>query len=125
MNCRVVVVTFGNVDLASKWKNETNCIYPVVSDVTRSLYSYYNLTSSVRHTWDIRAQTWYGEQLCQGRKLHPMADNDDPHQLGGNVIIDNEHKVQMIYRSKFPLDRPTVNEMLNVVTYLSSDNKIS
>ena len=71
------------------------------------------MPSSVRHTWDIPSQIWYAEQLLAGRQLHPMADNDDPHQLGGDVVVTSDRKLSMIYRSKFPLDRPSVNELIS------------
>lgn len=110
-----MIVTFGDTDLAKRWITTTNCKYPIVSDADRTLYKTFHLRSSVKHTWDIRAQVWYAEQLCFGRKLHPMAHGDDPHQLGGDVVVDKDGVLTLIHRSKYPLDRPSVDTIVENV----------
>lgn len=84
-------------------------------DTKRNLYEVFQLASSVKNSWGIKLQIWYAEQLCLGRKLHPMAEGDDPQQLGGDVIINCEGIITMIHRSKFPTDRPSVQKILSVV----------
>ena len=69
----------------------------------------------MKNTWSIQSQVWYAEQICLKRKLSSFIDGDDPHQLGGNIIVNKEGKLSMIYRSQTPLDRPSVKDMLNMV----------
>lgn len=95
---------------------ETNCQYPIVSDTERSLYQAFHLPSSLKHTWDIKSQTWYATQIRLGRKLFPMLDNDDPHQLGGDVIIrGKEARLVMVHRSTFPTDRPRIEDIYRLI----------
>lgn len=84
-------------------------------DSERNLYGAFHLSPSVKHTWDIKSQIWYAEQLCAGRNLLPMDDGDDPHQLGGDVIINSDGEIIMIHRSTFPIDRPTTQAILEVI----------
>ena len=93
----------------------TNCKYEIVCDVDRILYKTFHLGSSVKHTWDIRAQIWYAEQLSIGRNLHPMAHGDDPHQLGGDVVMNKDGVLTLVHRSEYPLDRPSVESILQNV----------
>ena len=99
-----------------KWQAETECIYPIVSDQNRSMYQKLHLGASVKHTWDIKSQIWYATQLCHDRKLYPMLEGDDPHQLGGDCIIDGTSaKLLMLHRSSFPTDRPSIQSILDVL----------
>ena len=105
-----------------KWKNETGCQYPIVSDVERSLYQTFHLPSSLKHTWDIKSQTWYANQICLNRTLYSMLEYDDPHQLGGDVIVHgNEARLVMVHRSISPTDRPSIEEIINVIQNYSLD----
>ena len=72
------------------------------------------MPSTVKHTWCVTSQTWYGEQLRAGRKLHPMVEGDDPHQLGGDVVVDSRGRLKLVYCSKTPTDRPTVGQLIGV-----------
>ena len=107
-------------DTIIKWKAETNCDYPIVSDTKRSLYQAFHLGSSLKYTWDIKTQMWYATQICLDRTLYPMLENDDPHQLGGDVVVvgcgGDEAKLTMIHRSTTPIDRPTIPDILKHIS---------
>ena len=52
--CVIVMLYVIIKDLGSRWKLETECQYPVVSDESRNLYTSFQLTSSVQvRTWSI------------------------------------------------------------------------
>lgn len=113
-------MTFFKEDTAVEWKKETNCKYPVVCDEKRLLYKHFGFLSSIQQTWCIRTQIWYAEQICQGRAVIPVREGDDPHQLGGNIIVGGEGKIEMIYYCSSPADRPSLDDMLNVIEDMKS-----
>lgn len=115
-NASLLVVSFNDVETINKWKSETNCIFPIISDQERLMYQKLHLGASVKHTWDIKSQIWYATQLCNDRKLYPMLEGDDPHQLGGDLIVDGSSaKILMIHRSTSPTDRPSIESILDVI----------
>lgn len=45
-----------------------------------------------------------------------MLDDDDPHQLGGDVIVHgNEARLVMVHRSSFPTDRPRIEDIYQLI----------
>ena len=63
--------------------------------------------------WNISSLVYYAEQKLAGRKLFSMLEEDDPHQLGGDFIIDKNGKLIFVYPSKTSTDRPSVDFLLN------------
>ena len=114
-NCKttVAVVSFGSKEKASSWKNDTKCEFPMLVDTDRHLYVALGLKRSVSKVWTISSLVYYAEQKLAGRKLLAMLDEDDPHQLGGDFIIDSTGKLVFVYQSKTSTDRPPVDCLLN------------
>lgn len=52
------------------------------------------------------------------RRLRPQ---EDPGQLGGDVVVDAGHRLRWIYRSRYPADRPSVSEVRNELARLAAD----
>ena len=69
-------------------------------------------------TWCIDSLTYYAEQKVSGRKLPSAFSNviDDPNQMGGDFVLDNSGKVVLMHLSKTPRDRPTIPDLLKMVT---------
>ena len=63
----------------------------------------------------MRTQTWYAEAKVSGRALTKAREGDDVHQMGGDVVVDADGRVRMLYASHTPDDRPSVNDLLKVV----------
>ena len=61
---------------------------------------------------------YYAEQKAAGRVLPPMHHDDDPHQMGGDFIIDHATKTMLlVHRSeKSTRDRPDVGNLLAVAS---------
>ena len=57
---------------------------------------------------------YYAEQKAVGRTLPPMHDEDDPHQMGGDFVVDNaSQKMALVHRSeKSTRDRPAAADLL-------------
>jgi len=57
--------------------------------------------------------TYYGEKIAQGKQLPKAFSNieDDPHQMGGDFMIDKNGKFTLVHCSSKPSDRPTVADI--------------
>lgn len=57
---------------------------------------------------------YYAEQKAAGRALPPMHHDDDPHQMGGDFMIEHASKsMLLVHRSeKSTKDRPSVSDLL-------------
>lgn len=88
-------------------------------DAERQLYSFFGIRRSVSMVWNTATLTYYAEQKLSGRTLpKAYADvEDDPHQMGGDILLDAINgKVVLVHRSETPTDRPSVDQLLTVVS---------
>lgn len=104
---------------AVTWMNDTHCQFPMLLDADRSLYRALGLRRSVSKVWAVSSLVYYAEQKLAGRKLISMYEEDDPHQLGGDFIIDPVGKLVLVYQSKTSTDRPSSNHLLNFLKSIS------
>lgn len=72
----------------------------------------------MKHVWSIDSLIKYAEFICNDRELFSMEDDDDPHQLGGDFIVDKKGVVEHLHRSTTPTDRPDVSTLLETVRSL-------
>ena len=112
-------VTFGEMKGAKQWIDDTKLTkFSLLVDQKRVLYKFFDLKRSFSRVWSTKTLIYYAEQLKINRDL-PKAYSDihdDPHQMGGNFIIDiDTFKVVYAYRSKIPPDRPSCNELLEKI----------
>lgn len=94
----------------------------MVTDRKRKIYNLFNLRKSYSKVWSTESLVYYAEQLNFKRQLPKAYEDveDDPHQMGGNFILECESKDQdlmfkcvYIYRSQSPPDRPSPADMIN------------
>lgn len=81
-------------------------------DEDRELYKQLSLPRSMKQVWSIPSLIRYAEFVCQNRTFYAAEEGDDPHQLGGDFIIDRKGVVRLLHRSQTPTDRPTVNNLI-------------
>lgn len=86
---------------------------------TLSFYHHLGLRRSVKQVWNTATLRFYG---CESAKGTPLPEaysdiEDDPHQMGGDFMLDKDSKLVFIYRSKRPNDRPSVDEVLEIVKH--------
>lgn len=115
LNGKVIVVSFGNVEGAQKWLQDTNCEFRMFVDPGRQLYNALGLRRSVAKVWSISSLVYYAEQKRAGRKLVAMFEEDDLTQMGGDFIFDKDGTLALVYRSKVSTDRPSVDDLLKCV----------
>ncbi|XP_042218984.1 uncharacterized protein LOC121864128 isoform X1 [Homarus americanus] len=115
--CHVVVVTFGVMSGAERWRLETACPFPYYTDPSHALYQLLGLKRSVASVWNTATLSYYGAQIAKGIPLPESYTDieDDPHQMGGDFILDKQSKLQFVYRSKVPNDRPSVDLILTAL----------
>lgn len=82
-------------------------------DTDRSLYRALGLKRSVAKVWTVSSLVYYAEQKLAGRTLLAMLEEDDPHQLGGDFIVDPNGKLVLVYQSKTSTDRPSTDYLLD------------
>ena len=110
----VVVVTFESEVIAKNYVRDTQFPWPILIDSTRELYASYDMHRG--SGWAIFGPgSWWGylKLIFRGRKI--KLPTDDVRQLGGDVLIDPAGIVRLHHVGKTPVDRPTIESLMNVV----------
>lgn len=60
---------------------------------------------------------FYGAEIANNTELpKPYSDYvDDPLQMAGNVMFDSDGNVVFVYASQSPADRPSVEDLLQIL----------
>jgi alkyl hydroperoxide reductase subunit AhpC len=116
LNAEAVTVSFGTEYWARVWLQETVSPFPFLLDPERRAYHAYGLQSSVFRSWMPRNLWYYVKAVAQGRET--FGRRGDPHQLGGDFIVDSRGIVRLAHPSREPTDRPSVEQLLQVLADL-------
>ena len=120
-NVQVLTITFGTLKQAERWVEETSSPFPMLLDPERNVYRDYGLRSSILKVYSLKMVLVYFKLLRQGRKLRPV--QGDPHQLGGDFLIDSVGRVLFAHPSEDPSDRPSVETILGVLNRDAEDRR--
>jgi len=108
----VVCVSFvANRGLLRRYAEELDIDVPILADSERAAYRAFGFErASVRRTWlDPRVWGRYAQLVM---RRHPLrVPKHDTLQLGGDVVADANGTIQLVYRSRGPEDRPSVEEL--------------
>lgn len=110
----VAIVTFDDSPLAQNYVRQTHLQWPLLLDPERELYHGYGMERV--GAWAIYGpgSIWhYLKLLFRGNKLH--RPGKDYHQIGGDVIVDPAGVVRYQHVSRTPHDRPSPEEMWEVL----------
>jgi alkyl hydroperoxide reductase subunit AhpC len=121
LNTEVLIVSFGVERWARAWLRETEVPFPLLLDQDRRVYRAYGLERSALRAWAPRVIWYYVRQLAAGRRLHPI--EGDPHQLGGDFIVDRHGIIRLAHRERDPVDRPPVAALLDVLRGLETEER--
>ncbi len=113
-NLRIVIITFGNPEWVRLWLDETGVTFPILLDSHREVYDAYGLGRSLWRVWQPSVLWYYVKKLLQGRTL--KSGRGDPHQLGGDFVVDREGILQMAYYSDDPTDRPAFDALIETIS---------
>ncbi|MXY24490.1 MAG: redoxin domain-containing protein [Acidobacteria bacterium] len=112
LRIRVCIVTFEGEAAARAYAAETGTPWPVLSDRDKGLYEAYGMG---RLSWRQLAQpsaiALYLGEILKGKL--PQQPEADPHQAGGDVLIDPAGIVRLVHANSGSADRPTVQRLLN------------
>ena len=117
----ILIVSFADERRARLWLRETGTRFPLLLDPERRVYRTYGLERSVARSWTPRVIWYYLRHLIAGRRLGPI--ESDPHQLGGDFIIDTRDVIRFAHREWDPVDRPPVARLLEVLRRLRTDER--
>ena len=107
-----MVISYGSAVNVAKWKEETKCPFGVYRDPDRRLYDMFGLELSIKRVWGTDTICFYAAEKVCGRQLHKMTGDDDPHQMGGDFMLDCHGTVVLHYASQTPSDRPSIELLL-------------
>ena len=114
-----MVVSFGSLEGIKTWKEETRCLYPVISDPERKTYEVFGLARSISKTFCSQVSRFYSEQLMAEGELPEAHLGDDFLQMGGDFMINmtdrSRPKVQFAYPSQSASDRPSNQQILDAI----------
>lgn len=109
----VATVSFGTLYWSRVWLQETQSPFPFLIDPERRAYHAYGLKSSVFSSWSPANLWYYGKAVLQGRET--FGKRGDPHQLGGDFVIDQTGIIRLAHPSREPTDRPVISELLGLL----------
>lgn len=107
---RVVGVAFAPPASVAVFERGMGLGVPILCDPELSAYRLFGFG---RSGWRAFVSPTYWRRLARalsrGRRLR--RPEEDPHQLGGDVVVDGQRRLRFIYRSRFPADRPSVERL--------------
>ncbi len=112
LGVHVWLISFGKAHWAALWQEEMGSPFPLLLDQDRHVYDAYGLLSSVTGTWGPSTLWYYARQIMRGRWPKPI--RNDPHQMGGDFIVDARGVLRFAHRSHTPLDRPEAELLLDI-----------
>lgn len=113
LEVQVLVISFGAEWWARAWLQETGSPFPLLLDPERAAYRAYGLKRSFLRVWSPKVMWHYTQRVLAGQKLQSI--QGDPHQLGGDFVVDAAGVIRLAHRSKDPVDRPPVETLLAVL----------
>ena len=114
LNTKILIISFGTFPAVTQWLNETCSKFIVLIDRERIVYNAYGLERSKFRSKNLRTLWLYFTRWLQGQKFHD-SHGDDTSQLGGDFIVDKNGMMQFSYPSHDPTDRPSTDELLEVL----------
>ncbi|KAG7219614.1 hypothetical protein INR49_018952 [Caranx melampygus] len=116
---RVLVVSFGGLEGAQLWLQQTGCTFDMLLDPQRKVYRSFGLGSSYAKVMKFSCLLQYSEYGVAKRDAPDIPPRllEDIYQLGGDFVLDEAGKVIFSHPSKNPLDRPTVTNVLQVAAH--------
>lgn len=116
--CHIVVITFtASIESAKEWREESQCSFELFADPHRTLYRHLAFPGKAyARVWNISTLEYYADQKLSGKRLPSALDpNDDPNQMGGDVLVNRLGEIIYLHRSQTPTDRPSVKQLQSLL----------
>jgi alkyl-hydroperoxide reductase/thiol specific antioxidant family protein len=89
-------------------------VFEVCADPERRAYTAFGLTrAGTRQLLGWKTLLFYAGAAMRGRLQRGVGS--DPHQLGGDFILDAGGRLRFAYRSREPADRPAARDLLHAL----------
>lgn len=119
MNTRVAVVTFEMVETVRAYVEDTGARWPVLIDGTREVYRRYGIhRGRIWNVWGLPSWWPYFKEFTRGSFPKPL--RADSLQLGADLLIDPSGIIRFRHVGRGPGDRPTVDQLLDVLELLKN-----
>lgn len=114
LGVKVYVVTFDDAEIAQAYVENNQLEWPLLIDAQRELYDEFGMG---RASWWalLKPTSIWKYTLLWMRGTRPQKVGSDVHQMGGDVLVAPDGKVRLVYVSKEPHDRPSVDSILALV----------
>jgi peroxiredoxin len=113
LNAEVLLISFSSAEQCQRWWGETGVSFLLLLDLDRAVYRAYGLRSSIWRVWQPKVWLHYTRMMRCGWQWRGI--RDDPHQLGGDFIVDASGILRFAHRSDDPTDRPDVDALLSTL----------
>lgn len=135
LRCQVVIICFGERKGALRWKEDTSCPFPIYLDPGRNMYRQLGMKRSLAKVsrqkinkrklfsdisfqcFNRQVSSFYVEALLSGRSFVTPYDDieDDPIQMGGDLLLRKTGEIVSKYATQFPSDRPHIKEFIKLM----------
>lgn len=120
LNTQTVVISFSDEFWARGWLEDTQSPFPLLLDANLNAYHAYGLERSVWRSWSPKTLWYYYRKRKAGAELHEI--QGDPNQLGGDFVVDSSGVLRLSYLSRNPTDRPSVEQLWDVLEECQEDS---
>jgi hypothetical protein len=114
IDVEVIAVAMSKPEWLARYLMERQPPFPIFADPDRTAYAAFGLG---RTSWGRLFRPgiiWgYLKFIARGWKVKPIPEGEDALQLGGDFILDADRRLRWAYRGANPLDRPSVDDLLN------------
>lgn len=114
---QVFIVSFGGVEGAQLWLEQTGCSFQMLLDPQRKIYRSFGLGSSYSRVMRFGCLLQYSEYEAVDREFPDIPPRllEDIYQMGGDFLLDASGKVVLHHPCKTPLDRLSASLLLKAV----------
>ena len=105
---RVIGVAFAAPASVALFERGLNLGVPVLCDPDRVAYAAFGFGRRSGWSAFVHPRYWWRLATAVARGRRFGLPKEDPSQLGGDVVLDEELRLRWIYRSRFAADRPRV-----------------
>ena len=114
-DAEVVVILFTRQRNLRGYRGRFATPLSVATDETRAVYRAYGLgQGSLWKIWGPKVFLRYAELLVRG-KGRVEKPSEDTSQLGGDFVVGRDGRLLLVFRSKGPDERPSVDELVEAV----------
>lgn len=119
LGLHVLVVSFcPDAQTAQRWDEEVGSPFLHLIDPSLEVpghagraYQTWGFRKSFQGVWSPEALRFYSDETLKGHQLHP-SHGQDVHQMGGDVLLDQQGVVVFRHYSQTSQDRPSVEQLL-------------